>query len=302
MTNKAVILELHPGTGYGQIQIESIWTGPIDSSPGAGETPSICSLATSEPSMMVLNSDTQTVTGYFFDIANQKLSMSGSTHLENQTETIAAISVGGSPYLFGYSAKTGSFCFYSIATDLTLQLVYKFNISYGAVTSGFTTIHPYSYKELMLILAYNKTNGDAGIYRIQVPADEPLSVERVWTDEWAKGWKKFGFFKLGGENFFIKSNADHKNTVFIDHLVDDPKQGSHPVGRHLGEMNPVALTTITVDELACFATLDNSGQLTLNRFRDDCQGWVPAGSLPIGNDGKQLVSLSSKSGSYMLVA
>jgi len=61
-------------------------------------------------------------------------------------------------------------------------------------------------------------------------------VRSFWTKEWAQGWTRFAFFKMGGENFFLKTNPPHKN-VNIDHMVDNPAEGSHPVGTHL----PLAL-------------------------------------------------------------
>ena len=300
MSFDAGVYQCTPTQTYGQIDIQRICG--VDGNPSFSANSGFCSLPTAKPSLMALDRDSNTLQAYWFDPQAGSLSPAGATTLDDPLDSISGMTVGGVAYLFGYHAASGYFRFFALDANLEAQLVFQYHKTYGDVTTGFTTVHPYAYKDLMLVLAYNQQTGDAGIYQVQVPATSPLSLTRSWKAPWAKGWHHFGFFSMGGENFFIKSNQDQHDTVYIDHLVDDPSQGSHPVGRNIGKMNPASLATLELDGIPYFATLDASGGLAINRFHVDLQGWSPAASTTLPAGATQLVRLATAQGCYFFVA
>ncbi|MFO7593660.1 MAG: hypothetical protein R6X15_06415 [Pseudomonadota bacterium] len=188
--------------------------------------------------------------------------------------TVSGFSVAGVPHVVAYEPKAGTFEFFHVARDLTLKSVYSYSKTYGSVTTDFTTVEAYEYQGEMLLLGYNSANGDVKVYRLQVTAFEPLTMRCVWSKDWSPGWVRFSFFKLGKENFFLKSNIRHK-TVYIDHVNDDASTGSRPVGRHLPL--PLDLSIVQTFEVAgCvrFMAYRESGEAVINRLHTDCQGWT----------------------------
>ncbi len=302
MTIEPSIIQFTPGKGYGQIDIARVWSAQLGAQDASPEVMAYCSPATAEPSLLALDRSNRTVTGYRFDPARFSLRPAGKTTLLERIDTLSEFMIGGAPHLLGYCADTGEMHFYAIAEDLTLRKIYDFSVSYGDVTSGFTTLQPYTCQGNVLVLAYNRQTGDARIYQVQVPAKAALSVNRTWATSWSKGWHGFGFFALGGENFFIKANAEHHDNVYIDHLSDDPRLGSRPVGRNIAQLNPMALATLEIDGAPYFATLGDDGRLVLNRIRIDCQGWVQAGEMQLGEGARQLVAIRHDHGCYLFAA
>jgi hypothetical protein len=302
MTIEPSIIQFTPGKGYGQIDIARVWSAPLGDQDTPPDVMAYCSPATAEPSLMALDRSSRTVTGYRFDPAGFSLRPVGTTTLSEQIDTLSEFVIGGAPHLLGYRADTGEMHFYAIAEDLALRKIHDFSVSYGDVTSGFTTLQPYTCQDNVLVLAYNRQTGDAKIYQVQVPANAALAVSRTWSTSWSKGWHGFGFFTLGGENFFIKANTEHHDNVYIDHLADDPRLGSRPVGRNIAQLNPTALATLKIDGAPYFAALDGGGRLALNRIRVDCQGWVQAGEMQLGAGAGQLVAIRHEDGCYLFAA
>lgn len=193
-------------------------------------------------------------------------------------QQLSTFMLGGQLHLLAYNSNEGLLDFYQVNADhFQHQLGYK--KTYGDTTDGFTTVRCLSYRDLSLVMAYNKTTGNSRLYELSVPPFKPLSVNMVWQSEWAKGWDNLSFFSLGGENFFFKMNPRY-NAVNIDHYMDNPKEGSHPVGTGLPLSMETTLTeTVHLPEGPGFIAYEAaSGKLSASRFHSDCLGWTEQAS------------------------
>ncbi|MCE8034450.1 hypothetical protein EKK97_13165 [Billgrantia tianxiuensis] len=215
-------------------------------------------------------------------------------------QTLSPFWLGGQLHLLAYTRDGGILDFFRVsATDL--QHLYRYQRTYGDTTIGFTTVHAFGYRDRCLFMGYNSNTGTSRIYGIQVPPQAPLSISLLWQSEWAKGWQDFCFFQLGGENFFFKHNPAYQ-AVNIDHYMDDPAQGSHPVGTGLPlPQETSAAATLTLQEGPGFAgyRADN-GLLTVNRFHSDCQGWQQQAQLQAGRDYSHLLAIPCGGGKSLL--
>jgi hypothetical protein len=208
--------------------------------------------------------------------------------------------LGGQLHLLAYSRDAGILDFFRV-TATGFQHLYRYQRTYGDTTAGFTTVHAFSYRDRCLLMGYNADTGASRIYGIQVPPQAPLSISPLWQSDWAKGWQDFCFFQLGGENFFFKHNPTYQ-AVNIDHYMDDPAQGSHPVGTGLPlPQETSAAVTLALQEGPGFAgyRADN-GQLTVNRFHSDCQGWQQQAQVQAGQGYAQLLAIPCGDGTSLL--
>ncbi len=198
----------------------------------------------------------------------------GKTDLHQAYDIVASFYVGGKPHFLAYNRDMGKIDFYKVAGDLSLAHVYSYERTYGNTTLGFTTVVPYDYRGDMFFLAYNADTGQAAVYQLAVTSETALHVKEVWRKSWAAGWTGFAFFKMGGENFFLKTNTRYNN-VNIDHMVDNAAEGSHPVGTHLPlSLDVDAVAAFEFNHFPCFLTYRDTGKTTFNRFHGDCRGWT----------------------------
>jgi hypothetical protein len=104
----------------------------------------------------------------------------------------------------------------------------------------------------------------------------PLRAASVWVHQWARRWTRFAFFQLGGETFFLKTNIGRLN-VNIDHILDDPSNGTIKVATHLDLHNAMDLDIVRPFELdygePWFVTYMADARTTLNRIHANCDGW-----------------------------
>ncbi len=217
-------------------------------------------------------------------------------------QNLCSFTVAGLPHLLAYDPASGAVDFFEVNGELELKHIYSYCKTYGEVTTGWTTVQAYQYRGMMLLLGYDMNNGKVAIYQLQVTATEPLSLTSVWTDDWAEGWTRFSFFQMGGENFFLKSNIKHKH-VFIDHLVDNPAEGSHPVGKNLPlSINMTAVKTFELDGDIHFAAyLAGSGATSLYRIHSDCKGWSDESGFTAVTGGSVVVPFSAGGELFLLV-
>lgn len=208
--------------------------------------------------------------------------------------------LGGQLHLLAYTRDEGILDFFRVtATDF--QHLYRYQRTYGDTTTGFTTVHAFGYRDRCLFMGYNADTGASRLYGIQVPPLAPLSISQLWQSDWAKGWRDFCFFQLGGENFFFKHNPTYQ-AVNIDHYMDDPAQGSHPVGTGLPlPQETSAAATLALQEGPGFTgyRADN-GQLTVNRFHSDCQGWQQQAEVQAGRGYSHLLAIPCGDGKSLL--
>jgi hypothetical protein len=82
---------------------------------------------------------------------------------------------------------------------------------------------------------------------------------------------------VGGGAFFLKTNVKWPN-VNIDHILDDPSQGTVEMGTHLRLDDAPNLNMVRpfyLDDVEpYFVTYMNDGSTTVNRFHSDCKGWT----------------------------
>lgn len=190
----------------------------------------------------------------------------------------------------GYDSTSGVLQFYAIdGTSFDAKNTYK---SFPALT----TLLPYLSWDGSYLLCYDMTNGHVTTYSLAAGTGGDVTVTAVWkpTKPWAKGWTRFGPFRFGPENFFIKTNIDAKHT-YIDHLMDDAGEGSHPAAENLPlPLNLAAVATFTLDSDPCFATYAPSGAVELNRFRGDVQGWFTGAKTKVMRGARFAVALESE--------
>ncbi|MEZ9524946.1 hypothetical protein [Enterovibrio norvegicus] len=195
--------------------------------------------------------------------------------LEHPVETLKGFYFGGQPWLICYHSDSEyAQCYRINTTELTLE-----NRVATRVGAGFTTITPLYYRNDVFFVAYNKNTGAVAKYQMMSPAYSPLYCQVSWSATWAQGWTRFAFFRLGGENFFIKTNEKY-NKVNIDHFMDSIDLGSHPVLNESATPLMLGLSDVQTfydsNNTPYFYTYQPDGSMTFNRFDGDCNGWKVA--------------------------
>ncbi|MEK9711114.1 MAG: hypothetical protein VW258_00965, partial [Thalassolituus sp.] len=131
-------------------------------------------------------------------------------------------------------------------------------------------------RDPICVVLMNGTTGDSTTAPISLPPYDGLSLTQVWSDSWAKTWGHFTFFRFGGENFFLKINQQHEK-INIDHFMDDPNEGSHPVlSKNACNtlLNASVLTGFSGPQgQAYFMVYQDSGSISLNSIYPNCMGW-----------------------------
>lgn len=285
------------GADYDTLQLRKTWQ---DDHPAAQSYRSLCATRLSEGSgALALAADGKWLD--VFHLAPQgELTLGDHIALDTVYDLVRAFLVGGKPHVVCYAADNGTIDVYRLEADAGLTAVAQYRRTYGTLTTGFTTVEPYSHRGAMLLLCYNKTSGEAVIYQLQVAATQPLTVEQRWTAAWAPGWVHFALFSLGGEAFFLKSNVEHGDMVYIDHFADDPTRGSHPVGAHLPALPAAPRIAFDFDGSPLFATIEQ-GELNVNRIHVDCQGWHQVGRTAEGRAIEHMAVLESGGRRWLLV-
>ena len=215
---------------------------------------------------------------------------------EKTYQQLSPFMLGNQLHLLAYNDTDGIFDFFRVMPDHFAHQ-YRFQKTYGDVTTGFSTVHAFPYRDASLFMAYNKNTGTSCLYQLHVPPTSALGVEMTWLKDWAKGWENFSFFTLGGENFFFKMNPLY-NAVNIDHYMDDPSQGSHPVGTKLPlSMDTTQMATVALQEGPGFIAYETgNGQLTVNRFHTDCQGWTCQAKQAVNAGSSRLLIINATQG------
>ena len=215
---------------------------------------------------------------------------------EKTYQQLSPFMLGNQLHLLAYNDTDGIFDFFRVMPDHFAHQ-YRFQKTYGDVTTGFSTVHAFPYRDASLFMAYNKNTGASRLYQLHVPPASALGVEMTWQKDWAKGWENFSFFTLGGENFFFKMNPRY-NAVNIDHYMDAPSQGSHPVGTKLPlSMDTTQMATVVLQEGPGFIAYETgNGQLTVNRFHTDCLGWTCQAKQAVNAGSSRLLIINATQG------
>jgi hypothetical protein len=227
----------------------------------------------------------------------------GGPQIAAGADILETFTLGNRPYLVAYVAKTGVFNIYSIGNNLALSKPLLFFRNHElALSQGFATVKSFSLFGEVAFLGYRNDTGYVAMYTLVMtstsPDDTPpLRVDPVWSHQWAKGWTRFAFFQLGGENFFFKTNT-WKPNVNIDHVSDDPSAGTVEVGtemdpdRAMQSVDIVQPVTVNNGDPYFIAYKKKSGELTLNRIHGDCLGWTKSDTVAAKANAGQVVPLA----------
>jgi hypothetical protein len=241
-----------------------------------------------------------------------ELVKSGSTELQAKSwDILKTFVLGNKNYLMAYEKISGYFGFYEIAEDLSLsENPYLFFNKRDWKTQNFTTVEPMVSLGLMYIVCYDSEMGTVAVFSLDVIAQSangipPFNMLNVWYHHWAKYWENFVFFQFGQSNFFFKINKGKLN-VNIDHMQDNPAQGSVEIGSWLQDKLPnaidVSLATKVDWEYSTphFLTFNPKLQIAdLYRVHADCQGWTKLDQVSIAQ-ATILCSYQIRQTSYVL--
>lgn len=236
-------------------------------------------------------SDRQSFDVYRFSVSPPWLTMvPAQPKLGMGRDAIEFFTIGNLPHVVVYARETGHFEFYAIARDLSISKPY---VHFNNASTGYTTVKAFTHLGQVGLLAYNSNTGAVAIYSVTVTATSseeapPLQQRAIWTHLWAKGWVRFAMYQFGGENFFLKTNTARPN-VNIDHILDDPRNGTVEVASYLDltdalELDIVEPFTLTNGEAYFVTYRKDNGRLTFNRFHSDCMGWTTVMSLTSKRD------------------
>lgn len=228
-------------------------------------------------------------------------------------DIIEPLTLGNEPYVACYKAETGVFKLFAIAGDMTVSGTgYEFFRNHEpALTQGFTMVRSFNCFGSVVFMGYNGVNGYVATYTLSITSKStggapPLLMTPNWSHVWAKGWTRFAFFQFGGENFFFKTNT-WKPNVNIDHVLDDLSRGTVEVASHLNDALKDAQALYVVESLTLgsgdpyFVTYMKNGQMTINRFHSDCQGWTTVASMKAIANATQVVPLAVNGKAFILV-
>lgn len=226
---------------------------------------------------------------------------------------LRAFTVGGATYLLGYAATKGILRFVALKDDLTISKPTDYSRTRPpAVTPGWTEAFPVTYLTKQYLVSYDSANGAVNLFSLAIvgtSADPaPIEVDNVWAWTWAKGWTRFAFFTLGGENFFLKTNIANpaKPNVNIDHLSLDPNTRSSEVLTYAQNALPNATTLELVRPFSLtggapgFLTYKSGEPILFYSIWPNCQGWDTEAQLPSTTGLTQIVVYAINNQSYAL--
>jgi hypothetical protein len=233
--------------------------------------------------------------------------------IDAKTDILDAFLIGNAPHLVAYTAKNGVMLVYALKHDFSLTKPYEFFRNHEpSLTQGFTTLKSFTAFGQVVFLGYNGTNGYVAMYSVGVtgtsPADvPPLLFTPAWAHMWAKGWTRFAFFQLGGENFFLKTNT-WKLNVNIDHVMDVLSAGTAEVGTELApkldnakDLDICQSFTLGSGEPYFVSYLAKTGALAFYRFHSDCLGWTAVAQTTTKKNASQVVPVTTPTNEVYLV-
>jgi hypothetical protein len=198
-------------------------------------------------------------------------------------DAVEGFVLGNRTFVLGYFAKQGRLRFYEIGSRGECSDSFEYaRLREPGLSIGWTMIAPLVYLKQVFLAAYSFDTGAVDLLKVTAAATSPLGVppldvSTVWSWTWARGWTRFAWFTMGGENFFLKTNVLKPN-VNIDHLSDDPKRRSGEIGTHLILEDAADLTLVKPFCMAGgaphFVSTRGDGKAVWYRIHPDCQGWT----------------------------
>jgi hypothetical protein len=224
-------------------------------------------------------------------------------------DIIEPFQMGNVPHLLAYRSEDVQFSFVPLGDDLSSGAPYDYGRRREpGTTKGFDVAQPFTVNGAVYYLCYSFDGGNVFIYSLAVtatspPSSAPLISQPVWLHQWARKWTRFAFFELGGETFFLKTNVGKLN-VNIDHVLDNPSEGTVEVGTYLDLKDALDLDICRSFYLGggdpYFVTYMENGETTVNRFNGDCKGWVEESRDTTLEGATQIVPFQIEQACYLL--
>ena len=215
------------------------------------------------------------------------------------TSSIAILNTEKGPLCLAYDGSSGIVTFLKITPGLAPVQVYKRNVG-----TGITTLKTFTYRKQLFFITYNMETGHVSKYEVSVDTSGTISAKEVWNDGWAQEWTRFSFFRLGAENFFIKTNLKYKK-VNIDHFMDNAGEGSHPVLNIDAPPQMAGLNNVNAftgpKGFPFFATYRTNGEVTLNRIYGNCLGWDMEKQFNTDPHRSLMLALTINNENYLLI-
>jgi hypothetical protein len=294
------IYAIKPDAKPGALDVSEVWTQANNELP-AGFTQLI--QAPWKGGVMLLGADAQGKVSLFqlSDQAPYVAALPQTLDLGGPCDILAWFVLGGASYVIAYQAQAGLVQFFGLQGDLTLTKPYVYSrVRLPAVTPGWTVLQPVVYLNKVYFVSYNFDDGAVNLFAVVDTAgapegQAPLETDNIWAWTWAKGWTRFAFFTLGGENFFLKTNTAKLN-VNIDHLNLDPNVRSSEVLTNAQAALPNAPTLDIVRPFVMaggapfFLTYLSAGQTQFFDIHPDCQGWTQQAEITGPTGATQIVT------------
>ena len=210
------------------------------------------------------------------------LSLQGTVSSGAQCDILNGFCFSNTRYVVTYQANNGDFDFYSL--DATYKTTGHFSYSRThapAATAGFTMVRSFKIAEGIMLMGYNFNTGAICTYRAAAVSSSPqgtppMAIHTVWDHVWAPGWTRFAFFSMASEVFFLKTNTKFP-TVNIDHVLDNPDQGTSEVSTRMKLADAQSLTIVEPFVMdnghPHFIAYRPDGTLVVYKFHTDCQSW-----------------------------
>ncbi len=227
-------------------------------------------------------------------------------------DSLSTFVLGNDQYLMTYRREFGTFGFYLINDDFSISKPYSFELKRNTPTKGFTTVSPFTSLGLQYFMGYDTETGMVATFSLDILSTSiatgtpPLQALNLWYHQWARNWKHFAFFQLGGANFFFKINTGKLN-VNIDHIQDNPSMGTVEVGSYLQNQLPDArsidITSVIPwanDEPYILTYIASSGVTAIYNIHADCQGWTKVNDSIAPKEVSEIVSYRVNDTNYSL--
>lgn len=286
------IYQIETGDRYSQLVATPLWSDPGVMPAGYSN---LVSYVLGDATYVLAAGGTQ---GAVYAVANggQGLRQAATQTLEAAYSSLSVATFNNQQYLLGYDPGSGNFDFYQLQADGTFTSIYQF-----AGPASLTTTSLFTYRGALYFIGYNMATGAVAYYQV-TPAGSGITAAQIWSDTWAQGWTRFTFFQMAMENFFFKTNTKYINCN-IDHIMDDPSTGSHPVGTKLPlsqDLDVVQAFYLAGD--AFFATyVAASGAVTLNRFLASGQGWLEGADFTAFANGSTVTPVYQGDNTFLLL-
>jgi hypothetical protein len=304
---------IRPGSGFGSVALDPVWTaagGPL----GAGYTSLLPVSLGDRLALFAHDRAARRTDAFTLGDADPWVRAAGvQPDLDHAGwDSLSTFVLGNEPYLMAYERQQGKFAFFRVAPDLSVSKPYSFAYLRNTPTAGFTAVAPYTSLGQVYFTGYNFDDGTVANFSLAVTSTSaqgvpPLQALNVWYHHWAKGWTRFAFFQLGGANFFFKINTAKLN-VNIDHMQDDPAQGSVEVGSYLQGQLPDALDITHAaivpwadGEPVLLTYIAPSGRTAVYRIHADAQGWTRLGEVTLEANASQAVTYRIGGASFLLL-